>query len=68
MGGRFVVTALIAVMLLSPVLAIHPDLNNWEPPEYITFPRQGRRSNAFRDWAARHAMSAGLKGTGGNRR
>nr|QFQ61216.1 hypothetical protein [Conus magus] len=72
MGGRFVVTALIAMTLLSFVLARgHDRPNRWSLkilPYYFTFPRFGRRSYNFGHWNIRHAVDTRPKGTGASGR
>nr|ATF27509.1 conotoxin [Conus andremenezi] len=73
MGGRFVLTALIAMTLLSLVLtSVHGHLNPWLLKQWIGrfksslgMLRMGR-SYTFGDSNVRRAVSTGHKGTGGN--
>nr|WIU44167.1 conotoxin precursor unclassified superfamily [Conus frigidus]WIU44168.1 conotoxin precursor unclassified superfamily [Conus miles]WIU44169.1 conotoxin precursor unclassified superfamily [Conus litteratus] len=60
MGARFVVTALIAVMVLSLMVSMKSHKRR--------LPRIGKKSYTFGDWNARQGLSTGYRGTGGNGR
>nr|ATF27510.1 conotoxin [Conus andremenezi] len=70
MGGRFVVTALIAMTLLSLVLTSVPDRRIFwvDESNRPNLQRIGQRSYTFGDWNIRRAVSTGHKRTDGNGR
>nr|ATF27511.1 conotoxin [Conus andremenezi] len=69
MGGRFVLTALIAMTLLSLVLtSVHDRRIVWVESNRPNLQRIGQRSYTFGDWNIRRAVSTGHKRTGGNGR